>query len=105
MKNVQLVQRTSESDTAIMNCGKVLEMVTIEPAKALGIDHLTGSLEKGKKADVIMVNVHQPHLAPFGVMPVQRLVYHAEKAFETMMSRYGKRDMLENPHLYDAVVD
>ena len=36
-----------------------------------------GSLEPGKKADVIVVNVHQPHLAPFGIMPVQRLVYHA----------------------------
>ncbi|MBQ1888696.1 MAG: amidohydrolase family protein, partial [Firmicutes bacterium] len=40
-------------------------------------DHLVGSLEVGKKADIIAVDVMQPHLAPFGVMPVQRLVYHA----------------------------
>lgn len=77
MKNVQLVQRTGEEYTGILPCGKVLELVTIEPAKALGIDREVGSLEAGKKADVIIVNVHQPHLAPFGVMPVQRLVYHA----------------------------
>ncbi|MBQ4181384.1 MAG: amidohydrolase family protein, partial [Firmicutes bacterium] len=61
----------------LLPCGKVLELVTIEPAKALGIDHLVGSLEVGKKADIIAVDVMQPHLAPFGVMPIQRLVYHA----------------------------
>ena len=31
----------------------------------------------GKKADLITVDVMQPHLAPFKVMPIQRLVYHA----------------------------
>ena len=31
----------------------------------------------GKRADIIAVDVMQPHLAPFKVMPVQRLVYHA----------------------------
>ena len=77
MKNVQLEQRIHEAYTGVLPCGKVLELVTIEPAKALGINHLVGSLEKGKKADVIVVNVHQPHLAPFGAMPVERLVYHA----------------------------
>lgn len=77
MKNVQLLQRAYFHDSAILPCGKVLEMVTIEPAKALGIDHLVGSLEVGKKADIISVNTDQPHLAPFGVMPIQRLVYTA----------------------------
>lgn len=134
MKNVQLVQRTSEENTGILPCGKVLEMVTIEPAKALGIGHEVGSLEKGKKADVIIVSVHQPHLTPFSVMPVQRLVYHAmgqdvstsiidgevvmedrkllladenrilnhaESAFELMMGRYGKWEVTENPGLYE----
>lgn len=77
MKNVQLLQRYRYRSLGLLPCGKVLEMVTIEPARALGMDHLIGSLEVGKKADVIAVNVMQPHLAPFGVMAVQRLVYHA----------------------------
>ena len=77
MKNVQLLQRAHFRDTKLLPCGKVLEMVTIEPAKALGIDHLVGSLEVGKKADIIRVDTEQPHLAPFGIMPIQRLVYHA----------------------------
>ena len=76
MKNVRLFQRFRKRDGTLLPCGKVLELVTIEPARALGLDHLIGSLEVGKRADIIAVNVMQPHLAPFA-MPVQRLVYHA----------------------------
>ncbi len=77
MKNVQLLQRYTYRTRDMLACGKVLELVTIEPAKALGLDKLVGSLEVGKKADIIAVDVMQPHLAPFGIMPIQRLVYHA----------------------------
>lgn len=77
MKNVQLLQRYNHRNYGLLPCGTVLRMVTIEPAKALGIDRITGSLEVGKKADVITINVEQPHLAPFGIMPIQRIVYHA----------------------------
>ena len=52
-------------------------MATIEPAKALGIDSYTCSLEVGKKVDIITVDMMQAHLVPFHVMPIQRLVYHA----------------------------
>ncbi len=77
MKNVQLIQRYEHRNYGMLPCGTVLRMATIEPARALGIDDMTGSLEVGKKADIITVNVMQPHLAPFRVMPVQRLVSHA----------------------------
>jgi len=77
MKNAQLVHRAHFNDARLLPCGKVLEMVTIEPAKALGLADKIGSLEVGKRADIISVNTDQPHLAPFGIMPVQRLVYHA----------------------------
>ena len=49
-------------------------MVTIDAAKNLGMDHLTGSLEPGKKADVILINMEQPHLTPIWMVP-QRVVY------------------------------
>ena len=77
MKNVQILQRYEQSDYSLLPCGKVLEMVTIEPARALGIDHLVGSLETGKKADLIRINTKQPHLTPFIHMPVERLVQFA----------------------------
>lgn len=39
-------------------------MATIESAKLLGIDHEVGTLEAGKKADLILIDLNQPHLQP-----------------------------------------
>ena len=46
------------------------------PRKALGWDDEIGSLEVGKKADAIVVDLRQPHLTP-EFMVVHRLVYEA----------------------------
>jgi formylmethanofuran dehydrogenase subunit A len=51
-------------------------MITIDAAKCIGWDDEIGSLEIGKKADVITVNLHQPHLTP-EFMHVHRLVFQA----------------------------
>lgn len=49
--------------------GKALRMVTIDAAKALGMDGEVGSLEEGKKADVILVDLNRPHLTPTTYVP------------------------------------
>ena len=51
-------------DTTVMDALTVLKMATIEGAKALGIDSITGSLERGKKADIIVLDINKPHLTP-----------------------------------------
>jgi cytosine/adenosine deaminase-related metal-dependent hydrolase len=56
--------------------GKLLEAITIDAARALGWDDEIGSLEAGKKADVTVVNLRQPHLTP-NIMVVHRLIYEA----------------------------
>lgn len=43
---------------------EILEMVTVNAAKALGMEEKIGSLEKGKKADVVIINYNQFHLTP-----------------------------------------
>jgi 5-methylthioadenosine/S-adenosylhomocysteine deaminase len=68
--------RTYFKDPAYMPPGKVLEMVTIDAAHALGLEEELGSLEPGKKADIILIDVQKPHLLPFN-MPVYRIVYYA----------------------------
>jgi cytosine/adenosine deaminase-related metal-dependent hydrolase len=55
--------------------GKALRMVTIDAAKALGMDHETGSLEAGKKADIILVDLDKPHLTPITYVPHQLTFY------------------------------
>lgn len=63
-------------DEAVMTPGKALEMVTVDAAKGLGLAHEIGSLEPGKLADVITVDLEAPHMAPAN-MPVARVVYFA----------------------------
>lgn len=61
----------------ILQEGKLLEMITNKAALAVGKEKEIGSLEVGKKADIIVINGNQPHLAPWGIMPVERIVNHA----------------------------
>ena len=66
-------------DARILPQGKVLEMVTIDAARALGLDSDLGSLETGKKADLILLDLYKPHLMPLN-MPVYRVVSFASGA-------------------------
>jgi cytosine/adenosine deaminase-related metal-dependent hydrolase len=76
MRKAQLLQQVHFRDRSYLPPGKLLEMVTIDAARALGWEDEIGSLEPGKKADIIVVNLRQPHLMP-NFMPVHRLVYEA----------------------------
>ena len=76
MRKAQLLQQVHFRDRAYLPPGKLLEMVTIDAARALGWEDEIGSLEAGKKADIIVINMRQPHLMP-NFMPVHRLVYEA----------------------------
>jgi cytosine/adenosine deaminase-related metal-dependent hydrolase len=55
--------------------GKALRMVTLDAAKALGMGDEIGSLEQGKKADVILVDFNRLHLTPRTFLP-QQLTYY-----------------------------
>ena len=63
-------------DERLMPPGKLLEMVTIDAARALHMEDRIGSLEPGKRADLITVDLRKPHLAPAN-MPVWRVVCFA----------------------------
>jgi cytosine/adenosine deaminase-related metal-dependent hydrolase len=66
-------------DPDVLPPGKVLEMATIDAAKALGLDKDIGSLEVGKKADIVLVDMRKPHLYP-PVMPITRIAHFANAA-------------------------
>jgi 5-methylthioadenosine/S-adenosylhomocysteine deaminase len=51
-------------------------MATIQSARALGLNQVIGSLEAGKKADLIVIDTNKPHLTPM-YNPVSHLVYAA----------------------------
>ncbi|PWK68232.1 amidohydrolase family protein [Aminobacter sp. AP02] len=66
-------------DPAYLPPGKTIEMATIDAARALGLESELGSLEIGKKADIILIDMRKPHLYP-PVMPVTRLAHFANAA-------------------------
>jgi cytosine/adenosine deaminase-related metal-dependent hydrolase len=74
-----LLQRITRRDPAVLPPGKALRMVTIDAARAIGWDAEIGSLEPGKKADLITVDLDQPHLIPRAHIP-QLLSYYVEGA-------------------------
>ncbi len=76
MKVAALIQKGVHRDPTIMTAEKVLEMATIDGARAIGLDHLVGSLEVGKRADVVIVDTSHPAMTPIH-HPVSSLVYSA----------------------------
>jgi 5-methylthioadenosine/S-adenosylhomocysteine deaminase len=81
------IHRRLKNDPTLMPVGKVLEMATIDGAKALGLDQRIGSIEAGKDADIILVNMWKPHIVPLsGPMTTHRLAYYARgEDVETVM--------------------
>ncbi|SFJ10333.1 amidohydrolase family protein [Celeribacter neptunius] len=65
MKTASLKGKLRELDAAAMDSWSVLEMATSLGAKAVGLDAITGSLEVGKKADIIAVDGKSPRMTPF----------------------------------------
>lgn len=59
-----LLQKGIYSDPTLIPALKALQMATIDGARALDIENKVGSLEVGKRADIILVNFDQPHLQP-----------------------------------------
>jgi 5-methylthioadenosine/S-adenosylhomocysteine deaminase len=55
---------------------EILRMATLSGAEALGIDHQVGSLEVGKKADMVLLNADAPGLLG-ALRPVEQVVYSA----------------------------
>jgi 5-methylthioadenosine/S-adenosylhomocysteine deaminase len=66
-------------DPTVMPAPTVLEMATLGGAGVLGMEKEIGSLEAGKKADVIVLELNRPHLQPLFNL-VSHLVYSATGA-------------------------
>ena len=72
-----LVHKAQMMDPTAMNAYDVLKLATIGGAKALQWDKEIGTLEVGKKADIILVDINKPHFCPYHNV-IADLVYSAQ---------------------------
>ena len=68
------LQKGHYKDSTLMTSKEAVEMLTIEGAKALNLDNKIGSIEVGKHADIILINLNKPHLTPL-YDPYSHIVY------------------------------
>ena len=76
MKIAAIIHKAVSLDPLIIPAETVLEMATINGARALGLEHEIGSLEVGKKADFVLVDLDRLHTTP-SPNPISTLVYTA----------------------------
>lgn len=76
MKTTALLHKVHNLRADLMDASEVLELATIKGAQALGIDNITGSLEPGKRADILLVSLNCLGMIPCYSV-VSNLVYSA----------------------------
>lgn len=74
MKNVCMFNKLKYQNPEIMPAWKGLRMATIEGAKAVGVDDIVGSLEPGKQADFIAIDLNHPSMQPVYMYPMRNLI-------------------------------
>ena len=74
MKLTALFNKIQARDPTVFPAWEVLRMATVEGAQAVGLGDEVGSLEVGKQADLILVDLGVPNLAPVLDAPVRNLV-------------------------------
>jgi cytosine/adenosine deaminase-related metal-dependent hydrolase len=76
LKMAGLLHKVDNLDPSVISARDVIEMATIDGARALGLDSVTGSLRPGKRADLVLLDGNTPELATIHD-PWQQVVYCA----------------------------
>jgi 5-methylthioadenosine/S-adenosylhomocysteine deaminase len=76
VKSATLLHKVNTLNPMAINSLKSLEMATVEGAKSIGLEKEIGSIERGKKADLILVNFKKPNTV-VTYNPVSAFVYSA----------------------------
>jgi 5-methylthioadenosine/S-adenosylhomocysteine deaminase len=107
MKFCALVHKNHRWDPTILPAQTVVDLATIGGATCLGVQQTLGSLEDGKIADLIMIDLKKPHLTPLHD-PISHLVYAVRGTDVSTTIVNGKLLMLNGDFLtidYEKTID
>jgi 5-methylthioadenosine/S-adenosylhomocysteine deaminase len=80
----QMLQRAHRGDPAALPASQLLRLATLDGARALGLESRTGSLERGKDADLCAIALTAPHVLPVHDPAVA--VVHAARAADVILT-------------------
>ena len=76
MDTAAKLAKVSSLDPTLLDAETVMRMATMGGAQLIGLEHMIGSIEKGKKADIAIVSTNAPHMTPM-YNPYSQIVYSA----------------------------
>lgn len=76
MKVAALMNKVRDADPTSLKAWQVLRLATIDGAKALGIDDMVGSIEEGKKADLVVFDLQNATLVPKLTDPLRNVAHN-----------------------------
>lgn len=97
MRSAALLAKGIDKNSSTLKAYEVLQMATINAAKALGIEHITGSLKKDKAADLISINLGTIESQPV-YDPISQIIYSTNRNQVDNVWVAGKQ-LLKNRHL------
>jgi 5-methylthioadenosine/S-adenosylhomocysteine deaminase len=103
MDTAAKLHKVNTFDPTVMDARTVVRMSTIQGAKALGLGEVTGSLEIGKKADLIVIDTKKPHLVPM-YNPYSHVVY-AVRGSDVAASIINGKVVMEDGRLLTMDMD
>lgn len=77
LKTASLLQKVSTLDPKVLTSDEAITMATIKGAEALGLENEIGSIEVGKKADIILIDTNSANMVPDSSSLSSNVVYSA----------------------------
>ncbi len=90
MRFAVLLQRALHGDPTVLTAADALRMATIDAARVLGLDHEIGSIEAGKRADLVLLRASHPDVLTRD-LALSDVVYAAQRDEIQMVYVGGER--------------
>ena len=103
LKTASLLAKHSKADAAALDAWSICRMATIDGARALGMQETIGSLEVGKRADMIGLNIDTPRMTPLiasgSYMNLQHNLVHAAQGGDVALTMVDGAVLVRNGEL------
>ncbi|MFZ5354830.1 MAG: 5'-deoxyadenosine deaminase [Bacillota bacterium] len=99
MRNAAMIQKVRLLSPTAMPAERVFELATLGGAKAMGLENETGSLERGKKADIAIVNLDNLYSTPTAEVDIMSQLVYAVGAQDVVTTIVNGKVLMENRKL------